>query len=104
MKKYIVVSPTFGAFRAGEPVAYRIAEKLIMKHGENIVVNGEFEGHTYTFCIVANEIHIIFKGSFNDETFKFTYETVDAPRRMVDIRGDKEHNEAVKVFKGNITN
>ena len=70
MTKYLVVSPTFSDFRAGEPEAFRIAEAALeyMRPWE-IVKHGVYNGHKIELNNDNTEISVWIH---NDEKpFKF---------------------------------
>ena len=73
MKKYFVVSPTFGDFRAGEPKAFEVAQQWLDRFGNSNEIPETFEGYhvnhrdgiisvtkdndrPFTFIVVGDEI------------------------------------------------
>lgn len=70
MTKYLVVSPTFGDFRAGEPTAFSIAEAALEAMcPTEIVKQGAYNGHRVELNHDNTEISVWLH---NDERpFKF---------------------------------
>lgn len=75
IKKYIVMSPTFSEFRAGEPVAFKIAEKIMNKWDESTrnTNSGKFEGKEFEY---NPEKQIISVKLDNRPPFKFHVEVI----------------------------
>lgn len=75
MMKYIITSPAFGEFRAGEPLAYSLAKRVlefsntsvfrteVLHKGKNAVVTGK-----------GDTVEVLFDG--DDKPFVFNVEEV----------------------------
>lgn len=100
-KEFILVSPEFGAFRSGEPVAYKIAEDILVNEGTERRVSQYTKHNNHViYEVVGNTISIRFASHKHFSNEPFVFEFIKVPKReAVDIRKDKEHIEAVNVFK-----
>lgn len=107
MRKHIIISPEFGSFRAGEPVAYDELNKTMHKLLRNKRLD-DSDPITVSYLTKYGDVNIEYSAvkesasvtiaSFGD----FRFDVIVVSNVKEDIREDADHKEGYELYKKNV--
>ena len=107
MRKHIIISPDFGSFRAGEPVAYDELNKTMNK----LLKNNRLDGRgtiTVSYLTKHGNVNIEYSAETESATVTidsfgdFKFDVIIVSAKKEDIREDADHKEGYELYKKNV--